>query len=45
VTAALNAGYSRAFVVAAGLSIAAALAAFIVPATRGRARADVPVAE
>ena len=35
--AALNAGYSSAFVVAAGLSIAAALAAFIVPAIRGRA--------
>ena len=37
VTAALNSGYSRAFVVAAGLSIAAALAAFLVPAIRGRA--------
>ena len=35
-TAALNAGYSRAFVVAAGLSIAAALAAFIVPPIRSR---------
>ena len=45
VAAALNAGYSRAFVVAAGLSIAAALAAFLVPAIRGRARADVPAAE
>ena len=45
VAAALNAGYSRAFVVAAGLSIAAALAAFIVPAIHGRARADVPAAE
>jgi hypothetical protein len=43
--AALDAGYSRAFVVAAGLSIAAALAAFIVPAIRGRARASVPAAE
>jgi EmrB/QacA subfamily drug resistance transporter len=37
VTSALNAGYSRAFQVAAGLSIAAALAALIVPAIRGRA--------
>jgi hypothetical protein len=45
VTAALNAGYSRAFVVAAGLSIAAALAAFLVPAIRGRARAQAPAAE
>jgi EmrB/QacA subfamily drug resistance transporter len=36
---ALNDGYSRAFVVAAGLSIAAALAASIVPAIRGRANA------
>lgn len=36
VAAALNSGYSRAFVVAAGLSIAAALAAFLVPAIRGR---------
>jgi predicted MFS family arabinose efflux permease len=45
VAAALDAGYSRAFVVAAGLSIAAALAAFIVPAIRGRARASVPAAE
>jgi hypothetical protein len=39
VPAALNAGYSRAFLVAAGLSVAAALAAFIVPAIRGRANA------
>jgi hypothetical protein len=37
VPAALNSGYSRAFVVAAGLSIAAALAAFLVPAIRGQA--------
>jgi hypothetical protein len=44
VTAALNAGYSRAFVGAAGLSIAAALAAFLVPAIRGRARAQAPAA-
>jgi EmrB/QacA subfamily drug resistance transporter len=40
VPVALNAGYSRAFVVAAGLSIAAALAAFIVPAIRGQANAS-----
>jgi predicted MFS family arabinose efflux permease len=40
VPAALNAGYSRAFVVAAGLSIAAALAAVIVPANRSRANAS-----
>ncbi|HLK01122.1 MAG TPA: MFS transporter, partial [Streptosporangiaceae bacterium] len=39
VSAALNAGYSRAFVVAAGLSIASALAAFIVPTIRGQANA------
>jgi hypothetical protein len=37
-SAALNAGYSRAFVVAAGLSIASALAAFIVPTIRAQAR-------
>jgi hypothetical protein len=40
VSAALNSGYSRAFVVAAGLSIAAALAAFLVPAIRGQANAS-----
>jgi hypothetical protein len=40
VPAALNSGYSRAFVVAAGLSIAAALAAFLVPAIRGQANAS-----
>ena len=40
VPTALNAGYSRAFVVAAGLSIAAALAAVIVPANRSRANAS-----
>jgi EmrB/QacA subfamily drug resistance transporter len=39
-TAALSAGYSRAFVVAAGLSIAATLAAFVVPAIRGRTNAS-----
>ncbi len=39
-SAALNSGYSRAFVVAAGLSIAAALAAFLVPAIRGQANAS-----
>ena len=39
VSAALNAGYSRAFVVAAGLSIASALAAVIVPTIRGQANA------
>jgi EmrB/QacA subfamily drug resistance transporter len=42
VTAALNSGYSRAFVVAAGLSIASALAAFLVPAIRGRAGRAAP---
>jgi EmrB/QacA subfamily drug resistance transporter len=40
VATALNAGYSRAFLVAAGLSIAAALAAFLVPAIHGRANAS-----
>jgi hypothetical protein len=40
VSAALNSGYSRAFVVAAGLSIAAALAAFLVPTIRGQANAS-----
>jgi hypothetical protein len=38
-SAALNAGYSRAFVVAAGLAVASALAAFIVPTIRGHANA------
>src|SRR6202021_959117 len=40
VAAALHSGYARAFVVAAGLSVAAALAAFLVPAIRGRASAS-----
>jgi predicted MFS family arabinose efflux permease len=39
-TTALSAGYSRAFVVAAGLSLTATLAAFIVPAIRGRGNAS-----
>jgi len=38
--AALNSGYARAFVVAAGLSVGAALAAFVVPAIRGRGEAS-----